>query len=103
MFFPFSLFLSLIHIQNESHHKVLIMELCTGGSLFNILDDPVNYYGLDEKEFIAVLKHLGRHFEHLVILNSQFRIESSCWHEASSRQQYHPSRFKTWKHYEVYR
>ena len=37
------------------------MELCTGGSLFNILDDPINCYGLEEKEFVAVLKHLGNH------------------------------------------
>lgn len=43
----------------ESQHKVLVMELCTGGSLFNILDDPVNCYGLEETEFLLVLKHLG--------------------------------------------
>lgn len=35
------------------------MELCTGGSLFNILDDPLNSNGLEEKEFLLVLKHLG--------------------------------------------
>ena len=34
------------------------MELCTGGSLFNMLDDPENAYGLDEKEFFLVLRHL---------------------------------------------
>ena len=28
------------------------MELCTGGSLFNLLDDPENSYGLDEDEFL---------------------------------------------------
>ncbi len=28
------------------------MELCTGGSLFNLLDDPENSYGLIEDEFI---------------------------------------------------
>ena len=28
--------------------KVIVMELCTGGSLFNLLDDPENSYGLDE-------------------------------------------------------
>lgn len=44
----------------ESQHKVLIMELCTGGSLFNILDDPINCYGLEETEFLLVLKHLGK-------------------------------------------
>lgn len=36
------------------------MELCTGGSLFNILDDPLNSSGLEEKEFLLVLKHLGK-------------------------------------------
>ena len=35
------------------------MELCTGGSLFNILDDPENSHGLDETEFQLVLQHLG--------------------------------------------
>ena len=29
-------------------HQVIVMELCTGGSLFNLLDDPENSYGLDE-------------------------------------------------------
>ena len=48
-----------MYVQNETHHNVLVMELCTGGSLFNILDDPINYYGIEEKEFISVLKHLG--------------------------------------------
>ena len=28
------------------------MELCTGGSLFNLLDDPENSYGLFEDEFL---------------------------------------------------
>ncbi|XP_015791606.1 serine/threonine-protein kinase TBK1 [Tetranychus urticae] len=57
----------LISIEEESdtHHKVLIMELCTGGSLFNILDDPINCYGLEEKEFTAVLKHLAAGMKHL--------------------------------------
>ena len=36
------------------------MELCTGGSLFNILDDPENTYGLGETDFKFVLEHLGR-------------------------------------------
>lgn len=35
------------------------MELCTGGSLFNILDDPENSHGLEEGEFLLVLSHLG--------------------------------------------
>jgi len=35
------------------------MDLCTGGSLFNILDDPENAYGLDEAEFLCVLRDVG--------------------------------------------
>ena len=43
-----------------------MMELCTGGSLFNILDDPENSHGLEEKEFLLVLHHLG---EFLLVLH----------------------------------
>lgn len=45
------------------------MELCTGGSLFNILDDPLNSNGLDEKEFLLVLKHLAAGMKHLRDMN----------------------------------
>lgn len=41
------------------------MELCTGGSLFNILDDPENTYGLQEDEFLLVLEHLTAGMKHL--------------------------------------
>lgn len=41
------------------------MELCTGGSLFNILDDPENTYGLEESEFLLVLEHLYEGMKHL--------------------------------------
>ena len=41
------------------------MELCTGGSLFNLLDDPENSYGLAEDEFILVLSHLSAGMNHL--------------------------------------
>uniref|UniRef100_A0A2R5L7V1 Putative tank binding protein kinase tbk1 n=1 Tax=Ornithodoros turicata TaxID=34597 RepID=A0A2R5L7V1_9ACAR len=49
----------------ESHSKVLVMELCTGGSLFTILDDPANSYGLEEEEFLIVLKDLSAGMKHL--------------------------------------
>ena len=45
------------------------MELCTGGSLFNILDDPINSSGLEEKEFIYVMKHLAAGMKHLRDMN----------------------------------
>lgn len=58
-----------IEEESESQHKVLIMELCTGGSLFNILDDPANSFGLEENEFLMVLKHLAAGMKHLRDMN----------------------------------
>lgn len=58
-----------IEEESESQHKVLIMELCTGGSLFNILDDPANSFGLEENEFLMVLKHLTAGIKHLRDMN----------------------------------
>lgn len=58
-----------IEEETESQHKVLIMELCTGGSLFNILDDPANSFGLEENEFLLVLKHLAAGMKHLRDMN----------------------------------
>lgn len=47
-----------IEDDQEGRGKVIVMELCTGGSLFNILDDPENTYGLPQIEFLLVLEHL---------------------------------------------
>ncbi|KAL1470059.1 hypothetical protein MTO96_040700 [Rhipicephalus appendiculatus] len=49
----------------ENHSKVLVMELCTGGSLFTILDDPANSYGLEEHDFLGVLRDLSAGMKHL--------------------------------------
>ncbi|CAG9766272.1 unnamed protein product [Ceutorhynchus assimilis] len=38
--------------------QILVTELCTGGCLSNILDDPENIYGLDDSEFLLFLSHL---------------------------------------------
>ncbi len=35
------------------------MELCVGGSLYNILEEPENAYGLVETEFLCVLRDVG--------------------------------------------
>lgn len=48
-----------IEEEQEGRGKVIVMELCTGGSLFNILDDPENTYGLQENEFLLVVEHLS--------------------------------------------
>lgn len=54
-----------IEEEQENRGKVIVMELCTGGSLFNILDDPENTYGLEESEFLLVLGHLYAGMKHL--------------------------------------
>lgn len=54
-----------IEEEQENRGKVIVMELCTGGSLFNILDDPENTYGLEESEFLLVLAHLYAGMKHL--------------------------------------
>ncbi|XP_063540466.1 inhibitor of nuclear factor kappa-B kinase subunit epsilon [Cydia strobilella] len=54
-----------IEEEQEGRGKVIVMELCTGGSLFNILDDPENTYGLQELEFLLVLEHLTAGMKHL--------------------------------------
>ena len=40
------------------------MELCTGGSLYHMLDEPENCYGVSEQEFKNVLhdvcKYIGK-------------------------------------------
>lgn len=55
--------------EQEGRGKVIVMELCTGGSLFNMLDDPENAYGLEEVEFFLVLRHLSDGMKHLRDLN----------------------------------
>ncbi|KAK2717045.1 serine/threonine-protein kinase TBK1-like isoform X2 [Artemia franciscana] len=55
--------------EEEGKGKVIVMELCTGGSLFNILDDPENSCGLPEDEFLLVLEHLAAGMKHLRDLN----------------------------------
>lgn len=54
-----------IEDDQEGRGKVIVMELCTGGSLFNILDDPENTYGLSQIEFLLVLEHLTAGMKHL--------------------------------------
>lgn len=57
----------LLAIEEEvqTRNKVVVMELCTGGSLYHILDDPENAYGLEETEFLLVLEHLTAGMKYL--------------------------------------
>ena len=55
---------------------VLIMELCSGGTLGTMLHEPENAFGLNEEEFLLVLKHVGRfnfNFQ-VLILCSRFKF-----------------------------
>ena len=45
--------------QTTTLNYVVIMEICSGGSLFNVIEKPENYYGLEEKEFLRFLSDTG--------------------------------------------
>lgn len=46
--------------QNGSKYslKLLVMEYCNGGSLSSLIEQPENIYGLQQSEFLLVLKHI---------------------------------------------
>ena len=51
--------------QLQDEARVLVMELCTGGSLYSILEHPANQFGLAESEFLLVLQHVTSGMKHL--------------------------------------
>ncbi|XP_072038763.1 serine/threonine-protein kinase TBK1-like [Amphiura filiformis] len=57
----------LYNIEDDQITKqpVIIMELCTGGSLYHMLDEPENCYGVSEQEFKNVLKDVCEGMKHL--------------------------------------
>ncbi|XP_067685125.1 serine/threonine-protein kinase TBK1-like isoform X1 [Haliotis asinina] len=57
----------LLAVEEEqtSYQKVLVMELCPHGSLFTLLEEPDNGFGLSEEEFLLVLKHVSLGMKHL--------------------------------------
>nr|NP_001071740.1 IkappaB kinase [Ciona intestinalis]BAE06507.1 IkappaB kinase [Ciona intestinalis] len=57
----------LFSVEEEltTKHDVIIMELCPNGSLYSMLDDPENLYGLPESEFHRVLSHITAGMKHL--------------------------------------
>lgn len=56
-----------IAIESESHgnDRVLIMELCTGGSVYKMLEDPENAYGFPEDELIIFLRDITKALQYL--------------------------------------
>ncbi|KAM9408570.1 inhibitor of nuclear factor kappa-B kinase subunit epsilon [Pholidichthys leucotaenia] len=48
-----------------SKQKVLVMEYCSGGNLFSLLEEPENAFGLPETEFLTVLQCIVQGMNHL--------------------------------------
>lgn len=46
--------------QVTSRTKVIVMEFCTHGTLYNLLDQPENSFGLSEEEFLLVLSQVSK-------------------------------------------
>ncbi|NWR79101.1 IKKE kinase, partial [Centropus unirufus] len=49
----------------SSKQKVLVMEYCSSGSLLNVLEEPVNAFGLAKSEFLIVLQCVVAGMNHL--------------------------------------
>ncbi|XP_071511111.1 serine/threonine-protein kinase TBK1-like isoform X1 [Diadema antillarum] len=57
--------LDAIEDDQISKQPVIIMELCTGGSLYSHLELPENQFGLKEKDFLDVLQDVSAGMKHL--------------------------------------
>uniref|UniRef100_A0A8C7K5B4 TANK-binding kinase 1 n=1 Tax=Oncorhynchus kisutch TaxID=8019 RepID=A0A8C7K5B4_ONCKI len=57
----------LFAVEEESNtrHKVLVMEYCPCGSLYTVLEESSNAYGLPEDEFLIVLQDVVAGMNHL--------------------------------------
>ncbi|KAI4786203.1 hypothetical protein KUCAC02_037280, partial [Chaenocephalus aceratus] len=57
----------LFAVEEESNtrHKVLVMEYCPCGSLYTVLEESSNAYGLPEDEFLIVLHDVVAGMNHL--------------------------------------
>ncbi len=51
------------------------MELCTGNSLYEVIDSPDNAFGLCETEFKQVIYDVGRQTVHRMI-QYDYRVQS---------------------------
>ncbi|XP_067420205.1 serine/threonine-protein kinase TBK1 isoform X2 [Emydura macquarii macquarii] len=54
-----------IEEETATRHKVLVMEFCPCGSLYTVLEEPSNAYGLPESEFLIVLRDVVAGMNHL--------------------------------------
>ncbi|XP_065489433.1 serine/threonine-protein kinase TBK1 [Caloenas nicobarica] len=51
--------------ETTTRHKVLVMEFCPCGSLYTVLEEPSNAFGLAESEFVIVLRDVVAGMNHL--------------------------------------
>ena len=49
---------------------MIVMELCTGGSLYDVIDSPENAYGLSEAEFKQVIYDVGMFNNCFIVYNN---------------------------------
>ncbi|XP_050414742.1 serine/threonine-protein kinase TBK1 isoform X1 [Patella vulgata] len=54
-----------IEDENQTYNKVIVMEYCAHGSLFNLLEESKNRFGLPEEEVLLVLQHVASGMKHL--------------------------------------
>ncbi|XP_042671790.1 serine/threonine-protein kinase TBK1 isoform X1 [Centrocercus urophasianus] len=54
-----------IEEETTTRHKVLVMEFCPCGSLYTVLEEPSNAFGLPESEFLIVLRDVVAGMNHL--------------------------------------
>ena len=54
----------------HSHKLVLVMELCNGGSLLNVLEEPRNNTGMHEEDFRVVMSHTSKQRKHAEIMQT---------------------------------
>ncbi|XP_029201599.2 serine/threonine-protein kinase TBK1-like isoform X1 [Acropora millepora] len=52
-------------VEIRGQNEIIVMELCSGGSLFTMLENPSNAYGLQEDEFKQVVKDVVAGMKHL--------------------------------------
>lgn len=51
--------------ETRTQNEIIVMELCSGGSLFTLLEHPSNFYGFSEEQFKQVVKDVVAGMEHL--------------------------------------
>lgn len=55
------------------------MELCSGGSLFTLLENPANAYGFAEDDFKQVVKDVGKDSVTIFFFNTGHQAFINFW------------------------